>query len=99
MARYGLSADRNQAEIVEALRYAGATVESLHRVGAGVPDLLVGFRGRNYLLEIKDGKKVPSAQKLTEDQVYFHATWRGQVAVVRSVPDAFATIGLVIDAT
>ena len=37
--------DQNQSEIVSALRDFGATVTSLHRVGEGVPDLLVSFLG------------------------------------------------------
>lgn len=37
--------DANQAEIVAALRTRGALVQSLAGVGAGVPDLLVGWRG------------------------------------------------------
>lgn len=40
--------DGNQAEIVRALRSAGATVQTLHTVGKGCPDLVVGFRGNNY---------------------------------------------------
>ena len=37
--------DRNQPEIVKALRQVGAHVTSLAAVGDGVPDLLVGFQG------------------------------------------------------
>jgi hypothetical protein len=31
-------------------------------VGRGVPDLLVGWRGTNLLLEVKDGNKPQSAR-------------------------------------
>ena len=34
--------DRNHSEIVDALRQAGASVQSLVKVGDGCPDLLVG---------------------------------------------------------
>lgn len=34
--------DKNQPEIVEALRAEGAVVQHLHAVGVGCPDLLVG---------------------------------------------------------
>lgn len=90
--RYAAKADANQAEIVAALRSIGASVETLHAVGRGVPDLLVGFRGRNWLIEVKDGGKVPSARVLTEDQGIWHRAWRGQVAVVE---DAGAALALV----
>lgn len=84
--------DRNQAEIVKALRNIGCSVQHLHRCGEGVPDLLVGVRRRNFLLECKDGKKPPSARELTPDQVDWHIEWRGQVAVITSVDEALALV-------
>ena len=80
--------DRNQSEIVKAVRSVGASVLLLHRVGSGCPDLLVGRRGRNLLLEVKDGNRPPSEQKLTEDEQTFHATWPGHKAVVRNAKEA-----------
>lgn len=74
--------DRNQPEVVEALRKIGASVQVLSTVGKGCPDLLVGYRERNFLLEIKDGELPPSARKLTPDQLGWHKEWRGQVTVV-----------------
>ncbi|NBT69102.1 MAG: hypothetical protein EBT78_15220 [Betaproteobacteria bacterium] len=85
--------DLNQMEIVATLRKIGATVQSLASVGNGCPDLLVGFNGINYLMEIKDGDKMPSAQKLTPDQVKWHIEWRGEVHIVRSIYDAFEVLG------
>jgi hypothetical protein len=84
--------DTNQKEITAALRRAGCTVQPLHTVGRGVPDLLVGFRGQNFLLELKDGSKRPSERKLTDDQQEWHQQWRGQVAVVESVDEALRLI-------
>lgn len=86
--------DANQDEIVNALRSMGATVQSLARVGAGCPDLLVGFRGKNYLLEVKDGRKVPSAQKLTDAQIQWHRFWRGHVQVVKTVDETLKVLEL-----
>ncbi len=80
--------DVNQTEIVKALRSVGASVQSLASTGKGCPDLLVGFRGVNWLLEIKDGQKVKSARKLTDDQLVWHESWRGKVYVVESVDQA-----------
>ena len=45
--------DQNQQEIITALRQIGASVYPLHFAGKGCPDLLVGFRGRNYLIFVK----------------------------------------------
>ncbi len=81
--RWSAKADENQAEIVEALRRAGASVQTLHRLGQGVPDLLVGYQGRNLLMEIKGEKG-----KLTTEEERFFEDWSGQVAVVRSAEDA-----------
>ena len=60
--------DANQAEIVAALRKAGASVTSLAGVADGCPDLLVGRAGQTLLMEVKDGTKKPSDRKLTPDQ-------------------------------
>lgn len=84
--------DANQEEIIQALRSAYASVQPLHTVGNGVPDLLVGYRGRNFLFEIKDGNKFPSHQKLTPHQEKWHLEWRGQVIVVNSVKDALVKL-------
>jgi hypothetical protein len=85
--------DANQAEIVKALRRVGATVQPLHTVGDGCPDLLVGYRGTNHLLELKDGSKPPSARQLTDDQKRWHNHWRGIAHVVTSINDALCVIG------
>lgn len=84
--------DANHAEIVRALRSAGMKAVSLASMGKGIPDLIVGYRGRNVLLEIKDGAKVRSAQALTVDEANWIATWPGQVAVVRSPEEAINAV-------
>ena len=93
--RRAAAVDRNQSEIVAALRKAGATVQILSAVGQGCPDLLAGFRGRNWLLECKDFAKPPSKRVLTPDQVDWHGGWKGQVAVVETVGAALACIGAI----
>ena len=84
--------DANQAEIVEALRAIGATVQHLHMVGRGCPDLLVGFRGLNWLLEIKDGSKPPSRRRLTPDEKEWISGWAGTTIVVLSVEEAIEVL-------
>lgn len=79
--------DRNQAEIVHAIRQLGATVQSLAPVGKGVPDLLVGYRGVNFLFEVKGQNG-----KLTEPQVKWHGEWQGKVYIVRTIEDAITIL-------
>ena len=81
-------ADMNQAEIVQKLRDCGCSVQVLSQVGNGFPDLLVGFRGVNYLVEVKD-----VGYDLSDKQRAWHALWNGQVTVVRS----FDTIKRLLD--
>jgi hypothetical protein len=88
--------DANQTELVDALRAVGATVQPLHAVGMGCPDLMVGYRGTNYLIEVKDGNKVPSKRKLTADQVNWHKTWQGQKSIATTPTEALAIIGVTI---
>ena len=84
---YARRSDKNQQEIMDALRGVGATVASIHRVGHGIPDLLVGFRGVTYLMEVK-GK----GAKLTKDEKEWHDNWRGQVVIVQNVREAIMVI-------
>ncbi len=84
--------DANQQAIIDALRAAGATVHSLHRVGGGCPDLLVGFRGQNYLLEVKNPD---TYGRLGKKQLAWHKEWRGSVATVWDVEEALVAIGAI----
>jgi hypothetical protein len=84
--------DANQKEIVTAFRDLGASVFILSEVGKGCPDLLVGIFGLNYLVEVKDGKKPPSGQKLTEKEQIFFDLWKGQVCILKSVEDVLIFI-------
>ena len=88
MRKYGAKRDINEAQIVAALRAAGASVQ--HLSAPGVPDLLVGFREQNYLMEVKQakGKLTPTEQQFADD-------WRGQTVIVRCVDDALRVIGAV----
>lgn len=91
--RRAAKVDCNQVEIVKALRQIGASVQPLHMVGQGCPDLLIGLAGKNFLFELKDSSKPPSKRGLTTDQIeWFHA-WRGQVHIAKSIEEALAIIG------
>ena len=89
--RFNAKVDLNQTEIVQALRQAGATVQSLAAVGKGVPDLLVCFRNKLYLMELKILKK-----NLNPLQEKWHKLWGGKVHVVRSIDEALKVIGIVV---
>ena len=56
--------DRNQPEIVAALRSIGAVVRHVHII-KGFYDILVLYRGKSYHVEIKDGLLPESKKKLT----------------------------------
>lgn len=86
--------DGNQAEIVAALRAVGAIVTPCHAVGQGFPDICVGWQGNTYLLEIKDPSKPKADRQLTPAQVKWHASWKGHVAIVETVPQALEAIGI-----
>jgi hypothetical protein len=77
--------DSNQAEIVEALRKLPCEVLSLGSLGGGAPDLLVSFRNRLILLEVK-----PPGEKQNAAQIKFAERW--PVAVVRSGPEAVLAV-------
>ena len=85
--------DANQGAVMAALRAIGCSVTDLSGVGAGVPDLLVGFRGISGLIEVKDGSKPPSERKLTRQQEEFHRLWRGRPpVVVTSIDEAIREV-------
>lgn len=84
--------DANQAEIVQALRQVGASVQPIHMVGQGVPDLLIGYLGCNWLFEIKDGSKPQSRQSLTPDEKAWHESWRGSVYIVNDPEQAITLL-------
>ena len=78
--------DQNERMIILALRELGASVRRLDATlggdMAGIPDLLVGLSGKNYLLEVKTARG-----SLNDNQKIFHDSWLGEVHVVRSVED------------
>jgi Holliday junction resolvase len=81
MRHYGAKRDENEIEIVNALRAVGASVT--HLSSKGIPDLLVSFRNKLYLMEVKKPKA-----KLTPDQIKFHENWNGDIHIVRTVQEA-----------
>lgn len=59
----------------------------------GLAGQYVIHAGCNIIVEIKDGSKPPSRQRLTSDEADWHSKWRGQVAIVRNVEEAREVVG------
>lgn len=87
--------DNNQRAIVDALRSAGATVEVLD---PPLPDLLIGWRGRNLLAEVKNPEtrygrgKTDNAAQTQEHQREWREAWKGKAHLVSSIDEALALI-------
>jgi hypothetical protein len=78
---------------VAALRRVGASVYDAASVGRGFPDLVVGFRGRTLLLEIKRRTGSRAQTRLRDHQRDFFDRWRGEAHVVYDVDDALKALG------
>jgi hypothetical protein len=87
--------DRNQHDIVIALRDIGADVAVTSSLGNGFADLLVQYNEIGYgkkliLMEVKS-----KGGRLTEDERYFYDRFRECMVVVFSVDDALKSIGAI----
>jgi len=94
--KYARRVDRNHGEIASALRKIGVHVVDLSRCGDGVPDLVCFQRGVVTWVEVKDGKKRPSARRLTDEQEKWHAdaaVHGVRVHVVETIEQAIALFG------
>lgn len=74
--------DSNQKEIVNYLCKRGCSILYLHTLGRGAPDLCVGYKGFNILVEVKSEKG--DLNKLQQEWVDL---WNGDYWVFRSVED------------
>ena len=82
--RYAKKRDAAEPEVVSTLLQCGFSVE---RVDKPV-DLLVGFRGRMWPVEVKSGH-TGYAKRLNKNQQEFADKWRGPaVVILRSAQDA-----------
>lgn len=93
--------DENHPEIVEELKNIGASVLDISRL-KNCFDILVGFRGEDYKMEIKNPERMTKAQKndptlaLTEGEREFMESWRGSTYhVVTSKEQALEIIGAI----
>lgn len=60
--------DDNHADMLGLAKQVGAEVLDLHAL-PGALDALVGYRGKLFLIEIKDGLKSASRKKLTPAEI------------------------------
>lgn len=84
--------DANQQDIMDALRQIGASVQSLHKVGDGCPDIAAAYANKNLFLEIKDGNQPPSKRRLTPAESEWQKAWMGPVVTVTSVSEAVKAV-------
>ena len=86
--RYAARVDANQDQIVSALRAAGAYVWII-----GLPvDLLVGYNGQTYLVEVKTNSK----KGLTKLQQDFFEKWvGGRLERIEGAEQALRMIGVI----
>ena len=84
--------DKNQKEIVAALRDVGAKVKHVYMV-KNLFDILVYYKGITYNVEIKDGLK----SKLTEGELKCKEDLESvdvKYYVIRSIDEALKMIGI-----
>lgn len=98
MKGFARQRDKNEPQVIAALKAAGAAVQSLN--GTGVPDLLVGFRDELFLLEVKNpdakggGRYNTGEGSLTDAQTRWWAAWKGRPPViVHTADEALRAIG------
>ena len=88
---YAKKVDKNQKDVVKALRDCGADVFHLHTQGGGIPDLLVCYNHHSILMEVKDGAE----KKLTPMQIKLFVNWiGGPLHRVNSVQEAIEVLKL-----
>lgn len=95
MAKLRPRLDANQKAIINGLRKAGVSIQSMAGIGCGCADILAGSNGHNYIFEIKNPNQPPSKQRLTEMEQKWHVQWRGRVHIITGLNDALKIMGLV----
>jgi len=87
--------DDNQKQIVDQLRQIyGLSVFITSMIGGGFGDFVIGWGGKNYIIELKDGKKMKSKKKLTEHETKFRLQWFGQHDVCENLDEILTVLGI-----
>ncbi len=88
--------DDNQQLIVKQLRQLGCSVAITSMIGKGFPDFIVGYQNKNWMIELKEGKRKPSEKGLTMDEAKFFTAWKGQVDKCESLEEICKVIGIIL---
>jgi len=89
---YTKKADGNQPEIVKILRGLGASFQHTHQI-AGALDGIVGYKGLDQRIEIKDPSQPPSKRQLTKKEKETFDDWRGRPpAIIETEEDCINLI-------
>lgn len=100
--------DQNHDMIVEELEDLGYSVQSLHMVGGGVPDLIVGMSGETFLVELKSETRQYNGKgygygvkgRLEDSQIAWIERWQGgPVIVACTTEEVLAGIEQQLDTT
>ena len=87
--------DANQPDIVKALRKIPGV-----QVLVDMDDILIGYRGVNYWIEIKDPEKCLNGDgswrngSVKDCQIELDRSWPGQYAIVTSLKQILEIIGI-----
>lgn len=88
MTRYAKRRDQNEGAIREALERAGCDVIQTDEI-----DLVCGRAGLSFLLECKHPDRATES-RLRPTQKRLRDNWRGHYAIVTTVDEALAAVGL-----
>lgn len=87
--------DKNQDVIVQALRKVGCSVFDTSKIGKGFPDLVIAFKGENYLIEVKNPESSYGRKGFNKNQQKFSDNWQGsKIHIVNNVDEALRVIGV-----
>jgi len=81
--------DRNQPEIVKLFRKLGWYVLIISQL-KNCCDIIVSKNGRTIAVEIKDGEKTPSQQKLSTGELKFKDEWQGEYMLINCIDDVLS---------
>ena len=92
MSRLAKRTDGNHSLVVEQLREAlpEANIFDSSGAGRGFPDLVIGWKGFNFLVELKNPAR--GRTRLTKAQVGFHENWQGPIFIAHSSLEVLAHI-------
>lgn len=89
MRRYANRKDSNHGSIREVFESLDCSILDVSDCACGF-DLIVGYKTQACAIEVKDGSKPPSAQKLTPNEHSAHLNWRGPKEIVTNNEQAVA---------